>query len=127
MSATSTRPGNRAGGGRRRPRRAIVALAVMVASVAAAGASGVGASPTTATQTATQTAAPSALNTQTAAPSALKPIDPAALQALVERRIQELHVPGAVVLLRTPQGEFTDAAGTTELGLETTPGIDTHF
>jgi hypothetical protein len=25
-------------------------------------------------------------------------------------------VPGAVVLLRTPQGEFTAAAGTTELG-----------
>jgi D-alanyl-D-alanine carboxypeptidase len=48
-------------------------------------------------------------STQTA--SALKPIDQAALQALVDKTIKELLVPGAVVLLRTPQGDFTAASG----------------
>src|SRR5262249_55503756 len=46
--------------------------------------------------------------------SGLKPIDPAALQALVDKTVQELLVPGAVVLLRTPQGDFTAASGTTQ-------------
>jgi D-alanyl-D-alanine carboxypeptidase len=64
-------------------------------------------------------------STQTA--SALKPIDQAALQALVDKTVQELLVPGAVVLLRTPQGDFTAASGTTELGTRNRPGADTHF
>ena len=53
-------------------------------------------------------------STQTA--SALKPIDQAALQSLVDTTIKELLIPGAVVLLRTPQGDFTAACGTTQLG-----------
>src|SRR6266481_1660951 len=53
-------------------------------------------------------------STQTA--SALKPIDQTALQSLVDTTIKELLIPGAVVLLRTPQGDFTAASGTTELG-----------
>ncbi|WP_239155224.1 serine hydrolase [Amycolatopsis sp. FDAARGOS 1241] len=36
-------------------------------------------------------------------------------------------VPGAAVLLRTPQGTFTAAVGTTELGTSTPPAADTHF
>ncbi|MEU4675041.1 serine hydrolase domain-containing protein [Amycolatopsis sp. NPDC023774] len=40
---------------------------------------------------------------------------------------KELLVPGAVVLLRTPQGTFTAAVGTTELGTSTPPAADTHF
>ena len=64
-------------------------------------------------------------STQTA--SALKPIDQAALQSLVDRAIKELLIPGAVVLLRTPQGDFTAASGTTELGTRNLPGADTHF
>jgi CubicO group peptidase (beta-lactamase class C family) len=64
-------------------------------------------------------------STQTA--SALKRIDQAALQALVDKTVQELLVPGAVVLLRTPQGDFTAASGTTELGTRNRPGADTHF
>lgn len=62
-----------------------------------------------------------------AAAPALKPIDQASLQALVDQRIRELGVPGAVALLRTPQGDFTSAAGTTELGVRTPPSADTHF
>ncbi|WP_406481622.1 serine hydrolase domain-containing protein [Streptomyces sp. NBC_01615] len=60
-------------------------------------------------------------------PSALKPIDPAALQSAVERAAKELMVPGAVVLLRTPQGTFRAIVGTTELGTATPPTTANHF
>ena len=53
--------------------------------------------------------------------SALKPIDQAALQTMVDRTAKELLIPGAVVLLRTPQGEFTVTYGTTLLGATTPP------
>jgi D-alanyl-D-alanine carboxypeptidase len=45
----------------------------------------------------------------------------------LDKTAQELHLPGAVVHLRTPQGEFTAAYGTTELGSQILPGADTHF
>src|SRR5215471_266350 len=64
-------------------------------------------------------------STQTA--SALKPIDQAALQSLVDTTIKELLIPGTVVLLRTPQGDFTAASGTTQLGARNRAGADTHF
>src|SRR5262245_33402097 len=64
-------------------------------------------------------------STETA--SALEPIDRAALQSLVDATIKELLVPGAVVLLRTPRGDFTAASGTTQLGTRNRPGADTHF
>jgi D-alanyl-D-alanine carboxypeptidase len=64
-------------------------------------------------------------STQTA--SALKPIDQAALQSLVDATIKELLIPSAVVFLRTSQGEFTAASGTTQLGARNRPGADTHF
>ena len=41
-----------------------------------------------------------------ASPPALKPFDPDALQAAVEATGKELMLPGAMVLLRTPQGDF---------------------
>ncbi len=59
--------------------------------------------------------------------SALKPIDQAALQSMVNTTAKELLVPGAVVLLRTPQGKFTLTYGTTLLGATTHPRADTHF
>src|SRR5215471_5395170 len=59
--------------------------------------------------------------------SALKPIDKAALQTMVDTTAKELLIPGAVVLLRTPQGEFTVSYGTTLLGATSPPGADTHF
>src|SRR5213075_1225240 len=59
--------------------------------------------------------------------SALKPIDQAALQTMVDRTAKELLIPGAVVLLRTPQGEFTGTYGTTLLGATSPPRADTHF
>src|SRR6266480_4326666 len=63
----------------------------------------------------------------TAGSSALKPIDQAALQTMVDTTAQELLIPGAVVLLRTPQGEFTVTHGTTLLGATSPPRADTHF
>jgi D-alanyl-D-alanine carboxypeptidase len=59
--------------------------------------------------------------------SALKPINAAALQAAVEATARELLVPGAVVLLRTLQGDFTVSYGTTQIGRMTPPSADTHF
>jgi D-alanyl-D-alanine carboxypeptidase len=64
---------------------------------------------------------------RTARSSALKPIDAAALQATVDAAAREMLVPGAMVLLRTPQGEFTVSAGTTELGATIPPRADTYF
>ena len=63
----------------------------------------------------------------TAQSSALKPIDPAALQTTLEATAKELLIPGAVVLLRTPQGEFVFAYGTTLLGAKSPPRADTYF
>jgi D-alanyl-D-alanine carboxypeptidase len=63
----------------------------------------------------------------TAGSSALKPIDQAALQTMVDTTAKELLIPGAVVLLRTPQGEFTAIYGTTLLGVTNPPSAHTHF
>jgi D-alanyl-D-alanine carboxypeptidase len=59
--------------------------------------------------------------------SGLKPIDQAALQSLVDTTIKELLVPGPVVLLRTPQDDFTAASGTTQLNTTNPPRADTYF
>ncbi len=58
---------------------------------------------------------------------ALKPLDPAALQATVEATAKTLMLPGAMVLLRTPLGEFAFGYGTTELDTVTPPRAGTHF
>jgi D-alanyl-D-alanine carboxypeptidase len=57
----------------------------------------------------------------------LKPFDPVALRDAVEATAKELMLPGTMVLLRTPQGEFVFGHGTTELGGTTPPRADTHF
>jgi D-alanyl-D-alanine carboxypeptidase len=79
----------------------------------------------------TQTASPEASATPSpgsaAGSFALKPINQAALQTTVDTTARELLVPGAVVLLRTPQGEFAVAYGTTRLGITSPPGAGTHF
>jgi D-alanyl-D-alanine carboxypeptidase len=72
---------------------------------------------------------PATTTAATAAPtsSALKTIDPQAFRAVVEAAVEQLKVPGAFVLLRTPQGTFNTAVGTTELGKQTPPDASTHF
>ena len=59
--------------------------------------------------------------------SGLKPISQVALQDLVDATSRELLVPGAVVFLRTPQGDFTAVSGTTQLNTKNPPRVDTHF
>jgi D-alanyl-D-alanine carboxypeptidase len=61
------------------------------------------------------------------APSALKTIDPAAFQAVVEAAAKKLTVPGAVVVVRTPQGRVVAGVGTTQIGGGTPPAANTHF
>jgi D-alanyl-D-alanine carboxypeptidase len=98
--------------------RLAACIAVMVtgcSSTAHEATTSAAASPTT---TATVSAPPA---------SALKSFDPKAFQAVVEGAAKKLMVPGAVVVLRTPQGSYTAAVGTTELGMLTPPTADTHF
>lgn len=59
--------------------------------------------------------------------SALKTIDPKTFQAVVDAAADKLMVPGAMVVLRTPQGNFNAAVGTTELAAQTPPEANTHF
>ena len=48
-------------------------------------------------------------------------------KAAVEATAKELLLPGAMVLLHTPQGDFVFGYGTTELGVTNPPRADTHF
>jgi len=76
------------------------------------------------------TIAPSATTTATsAAPqaSALKTLDSQAFQSVVDAAAKNLMVPGAMVLVRGPQGDVTATYGTTELGTQTPPAENTHF
>jgi D-alanyl-D-alanine carboxypeptidase len=57
----------------------------------------------------------------------LKPFEPVALQGVVEATAKELLLPGAMVLLRTPQGDFTFGYGVAELNGTTPLRADTHF
>ena len=57
----------------------------------------------------------------------LKPLDPAALQSSIEGLAKDLMLPGAMVLLLTPQGNAIFGYGTTELGTTNPPRADTHF
>jgi D-alanyl-D-alanine carboxypeptidase len=57
----------------------------------------------------------------------LKPIDPAAFRLSIESLARDLMLPGAMVLLSTPQGDVVFGFGATELGAATPPSADTHF
>jgi D-alanyl-D-alanine carboxypeptidase len=57
----------------------------------------------------------------------LKPFDPVALQGVVESTAKELLLPGAMVLLRTPQANFAFGYGATGLDGTIPPRADTHF
>ncbi|GHJ43072.1 D-Ala-D-Ala carboxypeptidase [Catellatospora sp. TT07R-123] len=57
----------------------------------------------------------------------LKPVDQNALERAVRAAAEQMLVPGAMVLVRTPEGTYRAAAGTTELGAQLPPTADTHF
>lgn len=60
-------------------------------------------------------------------PPALNHIDPAAFQDAIERAAAGMLVPATVVSVRSPQGDVDALVGTTELGTQTPPTVDTHF
>jgi len=104
-------------GARHQPVRA--AAAATVFALVVTGCSGASNSATSTTQTTAASAA--------APGSGLKEIDQGALQVLVDTTIKDQLIPGAVVVLQTPQGNFTVASGTTERGVLSAPDADTHF
>ncbi|WP_308799719.1 serine hydrolase domain-containing protein [Agromyces silvae] len=57
----------------------------------------------------------------------LKPFDEAAITALFEETAEELGQPGAAMLIRTPDGEFTMTYGTTSPGGSTPVSLDDHI
>ncbi|MBS1956093.1 MAG: beta-lactamase family protein [Cyanobacteria bacterium SZAS-4] len=59
--------------------------------------------------------------------SPLKQIDRAALEKVISATAKEMMIPGAVVLLHTPQGAFKINYGSTKLGAATAPNALTHF
>jgi D-alanyl-D-alanine carboxypeptidase len=85
------------------------------------------ASCSSSTEPTSSSSATTIATTSASEPSALKTIDPKAFQTTVERLAKKLMVPGALVLLRTPQGDFTASVGTTALGAQTPPEAGTHF
>lgn len=62
-----------------------------------------------------------------AASPALKTIDQAELHRSVSTTAKELLIPGAVVLLQTPQGKFEVNYGTMQLGKAISPTASTYF
>src|SRR2546423_9600441 len=105
-----------------------VASALVGAALVSAGlATGAAAAPQTGSPATESPGAGAAVAQAPAARGGLKPIDQRALQAILRKTSLELHVPGALVRLRTPQGEFTAAYGTTRLGSQIRPQPYTHF
>ena len=96
-----------------------IGLLMTCAAIMVAGCSSTPPTTPIGTGTTTTAGAPAA--------SALKPIDQPALQTAVEKAVKDMLVPGAVVAIRTPQGSYTAAVGTTELGKQTPPDANTHF
>jgi D-alanyl-D-alanine carboxypeptidase len=59
--------------------------------------------------------------------ASLKPVDRATLENVVDVTARKLLVPGAMVFLRTPQGDVAISYGTTQLGATNAPDADTYF
>jgi D-alanyl-D-alanine carboxypeptidase len=105
-----------------RPRRfEAMPIAMACAALVMAGCS------STTSSTTSESSTPLTTTGSPSASPALKPIDQAALKAVVEKATKAMLVPGAVVAIRTPQGNYTAAVGTTELGKQTPPEMNTHF
>ncbi len=118
VSRTQSPAGPSAG----RPRPPVVAAAATVLALVAVASCGGSDDPPSAATTAPATTAAAPVE-----PAVLKPIEPEALQALVDETMKDMLVPGAVVVLRTPEGDVTATYGVTELGGDTRPDADTNF
>ncbi|QCB97811.1 class A beta-lactamase-related serine hydrolase [Arthrobacter sp. PAMC25564] len=119
---------------RRRLRRSFTAVCLAAALLAVSACTGSGppqpGSTSSATSTSTAPATATATDTtatSTAAAPALLPLDKAQLQKTFEDTAKELLVPGAVVLLRTPEGGFTSTYGVSNLGGNAPVSLDDHI
>ncbi len=106
---------------RRRPARSFAALccaAVALLPVSACTPSGPNQSevPASATATASATAGEAPAPAAGTPTAALLPLDGTSLRATFEGQAKQLLVPGAVMLLRTPAGEFSFSYGVDSLG-----------
>ena len=72
-------------------------------------------------------AATSCFPTPTFAGPALKPVDVPALEATIAKLAAEMNVPGAVMLLRTPEGEFAVTYGQRGLDDPTPVTVKDHI
>ncbi len=54
-------------------------------------------------------------------------VDEASLVETFDRMAEEMHIPGAVLLLRTPEGEFAHTYGNRELGGDDPVTLDDHI
>jgi D-alanyl-D-alanine carboxypeptidase len=97
-------------------RATVTALALVTA--AALGAC-TGPAPTT-------TASPTSSSDDAARPT-LKPFDEAAVTALFDETAESLGQPGAAMLIRMPEGEYTMTYGTTSPGGTTPVSLDDHI
>lgn len=59
--------------------------------------------------------------------TAIRPINNDTLQSIVVKSAIDFNIPGVFVLLRTPQGEFAVAYGTTKRDASIAPHMNTHF
>ncbi|AFR29682.1 D-alanyl-D-alanine carboxypeptidase [Arthrobacter sp. Rue61a] len=96
--------------------RAPFTAAIVAAVVATVSCSSGPPSPSATSPTATPTASSSTISSSTSSPStatvALQPFDAGTLRADFERTAKEVLVPGAVMLLVTPEGTLTASYGT---------------
>ncbi|MDF2444316.1 MAG: D-alanyl-D-alanine carboxypeptidase, partial [Subtercola sp.] len=102
--------------------RTTTAAAALVTALALTACTG----QTVSTPVATATDAASTNAAAGAAPT-LKPLDQAGLTALFEAAAVELGQPGAAMLLRTPEGDFTATYGVTAPGGSTPVSVDDHI
>ncbi|KJL35186.1 serine hydrolase domain-containing protein [Microbacterium azadirachtae] len=91
---------------------ALLAIGLIVSGCASGGASGAAASPSASAGTAA---------------TGLVTTDAGALRAQFDALATELGVPGAAMLVRTPQGEVTATYGVTQLRGSTPVSLDDHF
>lgn len=125
-SCSQSRPNPKAG---QRIRSVFAPRVAVVATCAALVVAGCSTDSEPATESETSNGSPAAATTsgEASTGSALNSIDPAGFQSVVDAAAKEMLVPGAVVLLRTPQGRFEAVVGSTELGASTPPDTGTHF
>lgn len=103
----------------------MLAAAVLVASACSSGAS----SSTATTAPGNPQPSPTAGTSRTPGTSPVSStinFDKAQLQATVDSTAKDLLTPGAVAIVRTPQGEFATTYGTTTFGGSTPVAFDNH-